>query len=151
MSCLTVYTDASWDPKTKTAGYGFWCRDHEVRMKSASAEKNIRCNTFAEIRAIAYAFYRIMNEQPEILIHKKYCTVVTDSTEAIKYYLDPQEHKVFDNAPRQYVLKLMQQYGITFNVKKVKAHHNGDGARSWVNNRVDAYARKARTQKDKEK
>jgi ribonuclease HI len=57
MGCLTIYTDASYNHKTKVAGYGFWSRDKTFIAKGSGSETNIRCNTYAEIRAIAFAVF----------------------------------------------------------------------------------------------
>jgi len=150
MGCLTVYTDASYNHKTKCAGYGFWARDKTFIGKGCGAEPDIRCNTYAEIRAIAYAILRLTKQYPERVKDKPYCTVVTDSVVALEYYtLGPHKHPAFSRDPYEFVEAVMKKYNIKFNVRKVKAHVKTKAeknARTYINNQVDSLAKGVREQ-----
>lgn len=148
MGCLTIYTDASWSATSKVAGYGFWARDKHFIMAGQGGELDIRCNNAAEIRAIAYALFRLEKEKLAHVKDKPYCTVVTDSKVAMEYYLDAKYHERFGTTPYEFVMGLMKKYNIKFNVRWVKGHSNHDGARSWVNSKVDKRANDARLSKE---
>lgn len=147
MGCLTIYTDASWHPNTKVAGYGIWIRDHKVQAKLSHSELKIRSNNNAEIRAIAFAFLYIDKKRADLFEGKTHCTVVTDSMVALEYYEGKQP--CYKQEERDYVLNLIKKYNVVFNIRKVKAHSNKDGKRSQVNNLVDKLAGEAR--KDRER
>lgn len=148
MGCLTIYTDASYSTKTKCAGYGWWARDKTFIGKGSTAEPDIRCNTYAEIRAIAMAVYQIVRLHPERIQDKPYCTVVTDSLVALEYYtIGPRMHPAFSKDPYEFVQATMLKYNITFNVRKVKAHSLKKAekdARKYINDQVDALAKLGR-------
>lgn len=148
MGCLTIYTDASYSADTKTAGYGYWARDKTFIAKGMGAEGGVRCSNSAEIRAIAFALFKLINFHKERVVDKKYCTVVTDSEQALLYYKYGKGQHLFGGKPYTYVQALMTEHNITFNVKWVRAHSRRDGARSHVNQVVDKLARRARTAKE---
>lgn len=148
--CITIYTDASVCPKSKTGGWACWVKFGKFETLQASGFFKEACDdsTDAELRAIANALtvvVRRLRPTDAILV------VVTDSLQAqmriqgkIKQP-NKGNHRKEKFAAFQsvvdHILALIPD-GCELRVNKVKAHARHDGARSYVNNLVDKAARK---------
>jgi len=151
MGCLTVYTDASYSTHSRIAGYGFWARDRKFITQGRGAEPDICCNTYAEIRAIAYALYRLEKEHVESVKNKKYCSVTTDSLTALEYYKLGKVPKGFSRSPLNYVNEFIRRFNLVLTVNHIQAHRSCANPRFFVNNKVDQLARTAREQAEEKK
>lgn len=144
---ITIYTDASICPESKIGAWACWIKYENAKVLTASAPFNslVENSTLAEMMAISnavrYAMDRITPKEGTIFV------VVTDSqgvidTMAGKAHTGPGKFhctmRDIAAATKRAVPLHCQLY-----VKKVKAHHNGDGKRSFVNRIVDVAARAA--------
>lgn len=153
MACVTIYTDASVDPAKKTGGWACWIKyaPGETSLHSGAFREDVACPTEAELMAIANGLVsakRLLAGRRELYV------VVTDSAGAIDYI--EQAKRRASPHPSHSQRKLKDRHffiaktilsllppGSELRVNKVKAHFKGDGARSYLNDKVDKAARAA--------
>lgn len=143
---VTVYTDASYCHYTKTAGWACWIKygNGEVFEYATHIEEDVGSSTEAEMKAIFGAMV-IVKE----FIKPKPRTVIligTDSQEAINFIQNQVNDKQSaKKTVKKEIAKLIHENrpeDTFLTMRKVRAHSNSEGARSWVNNKVDAEAKR---------
>lgn len=141
---VTVYTDASYCPKTKAGGWACWIRYEQNRLEFNGPLKELaHDSTDAELRAIANALVMALKYAGEGV---RYFVIVTDSQLSIdamtgKLGRTSKTKKYYDIAQ---IITGMIPDGCKVKFNKVKAHSNHDGARSYINKIVDKAASKGR-------
>lgn len=144
---ITIYTDASLCPKTGAAGWACWIKYRGATLEaSGQFEELIFTSMEAELKAIVNGVCMARNNYalPADVI---FC-VVTDCRQAIEIAEGntPDTKKGRKNQPALWAcyddLVALVPNMSKFYVKWVKAHSNKDGRRSYVNNLVDALAKK---------
>lgn len=155
MSCITIYTDASYCNETKTGGWACWIKysPGETALFSGAFKRPVHCVNSAELQAIANALAIVYKSG---ISKKTVLVVVTDSQASQQQIAFAQgtKKKVRKKpcnrlqAIAKHILKLVPN-GCELRVNKVRAHCKSDGARSYVNNLVDKASRKAMKEKRK--
>lgn len=153
--CITIYTDASMCVDSGASAWACWIKYGEGKKIEAGNAFKEGClnSTHAELKAIANALTIVkIKLKPE----NCYLVVVTDSQQAIDFISGhnpwtrikgSKEEKQRKQANRQVVqacvktVKSLIPKDCELRMKKVKAHSNRDGKRSYVNNTVDIIAK----------
>lgn len=142
--CLTVYTDASYCPKTKAVGLGAWARDYTGSESWDYGVHGVDVvgSHEAEVMAAAFGFLKAVHHFD---FKKGLVVLVVDCAAVGPHFMTGPVHQS-PNCLKAYarVAKVMEQRGLTLKVNKVAAHKNPTKCRRfWVNNEVDRMARKA--------
>lgn len=156
---ITVYTDASVCVKTKFAGWAAWIKygsgPGESFLAAGGMKEPALESTDAELKAIANAVHTVIKR---LAPQNAHIVVVTDSMAALLHingeavlgknsrgrtwsqlsskYKTYHRYKALADSVRAILPE-----GCTLKANKVKAHCMKDGARSWVNNKVDLAAK----------
>jgi ribonuclease HI len=153
MNFVTVYTDASMCSKTGIGAWACWIKYGEGQTLDASGpfKSVVRDSTEAELKAIANAMKIVVRDvRPE----KSIIVIVTDSEQAIHCVKGIRHHCTTrkSRARRKSLdakheigekIRALVPEGCSLRIKKVAAHYNDDGRRSYVNGIVDRMARNA--------
>lgn len=144
---VTVFTDASFCPETKSAGGAFWARGDVERLSSSFPIQGIKQAHEAEIVTACKAILQ-MGDDEKIgallrlggqirLVLVVDCLAVQDAFEGrmrgmagiIKSHIDQVE-------------ALRKQHGFFLKINHVKAHKGTGSPRQWVNNWCDKEAKR---------
>lgn len=138
---VSILTDASWCPRTKAVGMGYWIvcnRGRKVggsyyRMRAESsgvAEMAAACNAIKVAVTTGHA-----RGGDRILLQ-------LDSEEAIKKIMSITPLVNTAEFIRKEIRRHTVDLSIRLEVKHVKAHTNGNTPRTYVNNQCDLIAKK---------
>jgi ribonuclease HI len=160
---LTLFADASVDPKTKKSGWGFWMKgDDRSAIYAGGPLKIFTPNTsIAELEAIANGLW-FADAQGYFAASDGLIMIQSDNTEALgcirKIRPSSVERKHSDGAhiphrkkdllPRQgfaveSILTIADRHKLTISLRHVKGHRVG-GGRNWVNRLCDRLANEGR-------
>jgi ribonuclease HI len=144
---VTINTDASFSNKHKVGTYAFWIVSNLGRITMAGPlNKQCTDSTDAEMKSILNALTAVSWNQ-ELMAKAKTIYVNTDSMNAIHLFNDDKE------AVKKFRLKSHNHLVVKFKLLKtlftgktiffshVKAHHDTDSKRSWVNDWLDTAAK----------
>lgn len=155
---VTIFADASVDPKTGLAGWACWMKggSAESIVRGAALKKAVTDTTEAELLALANAMHVA---QAAALLHG-HVMLQSDCAYALgcilKEVKDATQSPVKDGhvvpmrrkkmppeylAPIALIDNIRRQTGITIVVRHVRGHQEGDG-RNWVNRKCDAVAKR---------
>lgn len=139
--CITINTDASFDPATKSAGFAFYvvCDQFKIHQGGNFLRQAPNNAHEAEMMCIGNAIYKVLNYEnlPQKCIN---LVLNTDCTEAIR-------HITQDVTPlAQSIHQLWKQLNQRLNTSKhsmrhVKGHTRKRGGRSGANNWCDITAK----------
>ena len=137
---ITTYTDASFCPNSKVGGWAAYIRTDTGAQEYSGTLQQSKSATEAEIKAacnaLAHAIKLVTKDDDFVIV------LVTDCLEVQKII---NQKRMFGHANpcSKWISTFFSKTppNVTIRAKKVKAHSNHDGARSWVNNRVDELAK----------
>lgn len=143
---LTIYTDASLCSRTKTGGWACWAKYKGATIEASGPfEEPLDSSMEAELKALYNGLWvaldRFKPDRTDVIVMVTDCKqameVITGVVEPTKRgrRKQPKVWTTFDD-----LNALIPDRG-RFHVKKVKAHSNHDGARSFINNKVDEAAK----------
>lgn len=161
---ITLFTDGSWEPKTKAGGWAAWAKGNgrPSRTWHGPLRGKIRANDVTECAAIANGLH-CMAASGYLLPRDKAVMIQSDSIQALCVVLAfvptatraaikdgaaiqtwkkknmPPDIKIIGQAIAAFVLK----HGLSIQVRHVRGHKPGDD-RQWVNRTVDKLANKGR-------
>lgn len=138
--CITINTDASFDPETGAGGFAFWIVTDYFVIKKAGffKDKTLNCNE-AEVKCIANALSMLLKE--DRLPTSKHLVINTDSKQGMQMI----RKQTTEAGKKTHVIwrKVIQKIKSRVNkFAHVKAHTNNKNARSYVNNWCDEEAKK---------
>lgn len=137
-NCITIYTDASFCPRTKVAGWAAWVKcDNNQAFTYSGILKRATCCTVAEMMAIANAIWMVIRKHYQ---KGKMLVVVTDSKTCKRCIENKKSINPSIQAAIDYLLNILPE-DCQLKVNKVKAHSANDGKRSYVNSLVDGLAK----------
>lgn len=145
---VTIYTDASFCPKTKTGGWACWIKHGEGQKIEYASHIPGECKSSLEAEMLGIlGGIAVVRNHVEYVRGSTVLVVVTDCQDAIDFIngtkTNYNKNKNFDLYKTLARLIHEQRPAKThLNMKKVKAHSDNDGVRSWVNNRVDEEAKR---------
>lgn len=141
---MTINTDASFDPRTKMAGWAYWIKSHDQLFKASGLIHGTNNSSTAELTAIAKAI-RVVGDFVEAEwgsdFPKENVTLYinTDSTWSIAAL----EGRFKRSKHQKFVEDTLKNLpGFTLVPRHVKAHSHTDTARHWVNDWCDRQAKK---------
>lgn len=157
----TIFADASWHHQSKAAGWGCWMKSTEIGQSLehggpiAAALKN---STEAEMVAMANALHvakirGYIKPGSTVMLQSDCQAVLSWIRYALPKTRDSQKDGVAINVPKRmrdnmrkmaalkFIVDLAHEMGLTFIVRHVKGHQQGEG-RAWVNRNCDQLARK---------
>lgn len=140
---VTVFTDASFDHKTKAGGYAVWIKaswgrlQHWGRLRMKADTSQV-AEAAALVNGICLAA-RKMDMRPGDTI-----VAVSDCKNAIDMLRHGQGWSKQKRALVEMVRSETRARGINVVFRHVKAHTGGTDARSWVNDWCDKRAREGR-------
>lgn len=141
--CITINTDASWDPKEKIGGYAFWIKCDSFTIKTSGQFKTKPTSSIkAELMCIANAVYTLC-ELPE-LPHTSLIVINCDCLMAFdRIYLNSscKIGKMIALKLEELKTKTSPQGVTKVDLRHVKAHSGILNARSFVNNWCDKAAK----------
>lgn len=138
-ACLTLTTDASWDPETGIGGWAFQVVTDGFRHQAADTFKTaLESSHRAEVCAVGNAAY-LLNQLLK-LPPARLCVINMDCKSAILRLGDPRED--FERHVGHHLAQLMRKLGgARYELRWVKAHTASIKARHVVNNQCDRAAR----------
>lgn len=143
MIYITTYTDASHCPRSKVGGWGTYIRTGEGKHEYSGKFDYSNSPEHAEFKAACNSLScaaKFAGHEDSVIVLVTDCLAVKDHIQAkIKTGKSPRKNPC--NKWLNTFFKSLPD-NVSVAVKKVKAHSNQDGARSWVNNRVDQLAKK---------
>lgn len=147
MMLVTLYTDASWSPHDGTGAYAYFARSSAGRIEHAGRVPR-RCpsNHHAEMYAIAKGCADVVMRWPQT----RTVFVNTDSMTCLEVLWPWGRSRHQSDSPHAVLgrglLQWLEGEGVKLRSKHVKAHTGRSDVRSYLNERMDAAARRARTQ-----
>jgi ribonuclease HI len=142
---ITIYTDAGFCYKTQIASWACFIKtDGFNHSHDGVIKENCKNPLQAEIKAIGNAIFiagKLISG-----INNYHLVVVTDSQASIDYFenkvkrkFNNDAYKITDNKQTlDLVASIKSRITSSVSFKKVKAHSNNDGKRSYINSKVDA-------------
>lgn len=155
---VTIFADASVDPKTKVAGWACWIKANgaESIIRGAPLKKPVVDSTEAELSALANA----VAVAAAVGVLSGHVLLQSDSADALSCILwgvkgaiqsparDGYSFQRRRRAPRKEyhaaiaaIDNARRKTGITIAVRHVRGHQEGDG-RQWVNRKCDEVAKR---------
>ncbi len=162
---ITLFCDTSFDPHTRTAGFGAWFRvDGDASGTTFGGQLTHRSvsSNEAELGGIGNALAQLIKARPEavqrsaimIQCDNVYALSVIytlcegieisnhpDST-ATPVQLRSRVYTEFELGVCEYISTIQQQHRIAIILRHVKGHAKLKGARTWVNKRCDQIAKR---------
>lgn len=136
---LSLFTDASFDPRRKLGTWAFWCRGNKAFHEGGGILKGaIKSSNEAEIKAIVNSVHYLINN--DVLQQGDSVLIQTDSVVAVKFYMHSFRHASLCEV-RDRFDALIADYNIEYQIRHVKGHVTAGEARHYVNNRCDAIAK----------
>lgn len=141
---MTINTDASFDPETKTAGWAYWIKSHDQLFKDSGYMGRVDNPSIAELVTIGKAVDKVREfvqsewgeNFPEDQIKLYINTDSTWSISAIEGRFRKSKHMSFVRA-------IQHKLGdFDIEARHVKAHKHTETARHWVNDWCDKQAKK---------
>lgn len=161
---LTIFSDASVDPRAKKSGWGFWMRgDNRMAIYAGGPLKIFTPDTStAELEAIANGLW-FADAQGYFLPSDSMIMIQSDSIQALACIQKSRpcciERKHEDGAhimprkkplmPRQRsavmaILKIADRHNLAIALRHIRGHKGG-GGRNWVNRLCDKLAKEGRS------
>ena len=137
---VTIIADASHDPETKAAGYGFWIASQRGKKGGHGAFKErVVNNIAAEMMALLNGLYEacklgLVQPNDAVLLQTD-CMSAIDAFEGRRKRITPQEQELVT-----YFKHLRSTMNINTDFRHVKGHTAGMDSRSFVNNKCDELA-----------
>jgi len=140
-SCLTLTSDASWDPETGIAAWAFQAVSDGFRHRAAGTFKTaLESSHRAEVCAIGNAAHLLNKLRPQPV---RLVVINVDCKSAMLRLADPRQD--FERYVLHHLAQLMVTLGgARYELRWVKAHttgRRGQRAREVVNNQCDKAAR----------
>lgn len=145
---VTLFTDASWCPDHKVAGWAAWCKsDFGMRRSAGILKGEIPSPTYAELAALINGIWFVANHAHPVKLPPKTRVIAqTDCLAAIDALRGTSK------SPQMFALaakgiELIGRYKMVMDFRHVKAHTNNtdrttkEGKRSLVNDWCDNAAR----------
>lgn len=146
MTVVTIFTDASFDPRNRAAGWSAWVKfgpalDQTVRL--FGPVKDDPCSALgAELAAIANVLHAAARSlrlgADDLVILQTDCLTAIDVIEGRSRR--PLRRK-FVAACKGNIDQTLQAHGFRLDLRHVKAHQGGHDRRSWVNEWCDTAAK----------
>jgi ribonuclease HI len=134
---VTINTDASFDPKANTGGFGIWIKSDFFTIKKWGQFKGeVTDANEAEIKAVVNAFYILSKNT------RKFSLVVvnTDNKTVQDIAVKKRLNERFKDEGAK-LLEYISEYKVV-RVKHVRGHQRSTNARQFVNNWCDEASRK---------
>tara|TARA_R110000851_G_scaffold51437_2_gene122097 strand:- start:562 stop:999 length:438 start_codon:yes stop_codon:yes gene_type:complete len=137
-------SDASHCPKTRSSGYGVWCKSDRGSFQCGGNFKGwVKHSQEAEAKGLSIAvwaaFYNGVAEIGDHLI------IQTDNLGNVNAFDKPNtlpnNHRAIE--PLQWVKNIISENKCTYDIRHVKAHNPSLGKRNYINHVCDKLARKA--------
>lgn len=135
MKYLTVFSDGSYDHRSKMGGYAFFVRDDKTIIKLSfpmkwPVDRSQDVELFAMCHAIQHAVNQLPHMEGDVIVAQ------TDCLNVIQIF----ERK--SDLGAKSILDLVVSRGLQLRFKHVKAHTGADDRRSWVNRWCDYAAKR---------
>jgi ribonuclease HI len=136
---LTLFTDASWQPRTSTGSGAYWAKRSERESVKAGfvLRSPVVSSNEAEMKAIANSLFLLLRDG--YLERQMHVLIQSDSSHCVgvlnRKIATCKEQTVVD-----FIVKLAKENEFSFTARHVKGHTSG-GGRSWVNRECDRLAR----------
>lgn len=132
----TLFTDASWCPKTRAGGWAAWVKsDSGTFKRSGRLSKDVTNSYFAELMAFVNGCYFAVSSVPDttLLVAQTDCTTIMHRIKEKKKLKPFEQHAyaILDN----------RLEGVRLSVRHVKAHTSNTDPRSYINNWCDINAK----------
>jgi ribonuclease HI len=144
---VTCYADASWLPQERKGGWAYSLISDRGRYeKYGACPRWVTDNNTAEFSAIIAGIYRAVRRWDNV----EGVSVYTDSICALAYlrfYPNgiPKTLRRDDYlAIREKLWKVIDDHGIKIKISHVRGHQNAKTVKAYMNNKVDAWSRRAR-------
>lgn len=140
---VTIMSDASHCPVTKSSGYGVWVKSNRGQFQCGGNFKgDVNHCQEAEAKGLAIAvwsaFYQGIAQSGDKLI------LQTDNKGNVDAFNKPMSlptaHRAIE--PLMYIKDIIKQNNCTYDIRHVKAHDPSLGKRNYINDLCDSLARK---------
>ena len=135
---VSLFTDASWCPYTKAAGWAIWAKCHSRTIKYSGPIKG-GCEEaeIAEACAIANGMILVTKhfENAQVVL------IQTDCLNVIKNYPQARPTHSSIQPALNNILATAQKHELVLKWRHIKAHTNIKTPRNWVNNWCDENAK----------
>jgi len=140
---VTIYTDASYNPKNHKAAGAAWIRSNRGTLRVRKKMKGVSNPTSAEAYIINYAIRYAYSKWPDATV----IFVNTDSLNVCKFMWEFNNSEPKNKQLKiiiDYIKKFGKHYQLEYRFKHVKAHTNKKDIRSWLNRWCDQNAKETR-------